>query len=252
MAETRERKGKKPGIVRFLPIVILVAGLIGFFALGLDKYASIESLRDYHDTLKAYVDANAVLSAVGFVVAYIVVVAFSLPGGALMSVIAGFLFGVVTGSVLVVVGATIGATALFLAARTALGDLLRARAGGAIERMRRGFKDNAFSYLLFLRLVPVFPFWLVNLVPALVGVPLGTYVLATFLGIIPGSIVFVSVGNGLGEVFERDEEPDLGIVFSPEILLPLIGLGILALVPGIYKKLRARGVVKAHGEVDDD
>ena len=137
-------------------------------------------------------------------------------------------------------GATIGATLLFLAARSAFADLLRARAGSAIERMRAGFQENALNYMLFLRLIPAFPFFLVNLVPAFLGVRLSIYVIGTFIGIIPGAFVFALVGSGLGEVFERGGELSLESVLSTEIILGLAGLAILALLPILYRRLRRR------------
>jgi uncharacterized membrane protein YdjX (TVP38/TMEM64 family) len=140
----------------------------------------------------------------------------------------------------VVVGATVGATIVFLIARTALGDALRARAGPRVRRMEEGFRSDALSYLLVLRLIPIFPFWLVNIVPAFLGVALRTYVLGTFIGIIPGSFVYASVGNGLGAVFEAGGTPDLGIVFQPAILLPIVGLAVLALLPVGYRRYKAR------------
>ncbi|MDQ4136229.1 MAG: VTT domain-containing protein, partial [Pseudomonadota bacterium] len=171
---------------------------------------------------------------------YAAVVALSVPGGAVMTIAGGFLFGLWLGTACVVVGATLGAVAVFLIAKTALGEPLRARAGPWLRRMEAGFRENAFNYLLVLRLIPLFPFWLVNLVPAFLGVPLGTYVLATFLGIVPGSLVYASVGSGLGAVFDRGETPDLGIVFEPQILGPIVGLAVLALLPVIYRKYKAR------------
>jgi len=139
-----------------------------------------------------------------------------------------------------VVGATAGAVLLFLIARTALGEPLRARAGPWLSKMADGFRADAFNYLLVLRLVPIFPFWLVNLVPALLGVPLSTFALATAIGIVPGSLVYASVGAGLGVVLERGEEPDLGLLFEPAVLLPLLGLAALALLPVAWRRLRAR------------
>ena len=138
------------------------------------------------------------------------------------------------------VGATIGATALFLAARYAFADLLRAKAGPAIRKMEDGFREDAFNYLLVLRLVPIFPFWLVNLVPAFLGVSLKVYVIATFIGIIPGGFVYALVGNGLGAIFDRGEVPDLLIIFQPQILAPILGLAVLAVIPVIYKKMKQR------------
>jgi uncharacterized membrane protein YdjX (TVP38/TMEM64 family) len=140
----------------------------------------------------------------------------------------------------VVIAATVGATIVFLIARTALGDSLRRKAGPGMRRMEAGFRESAFNYLLFLRLIPLFPFWLVNLVPALLGVPLTTYVAATLLGIIPGGLVYASVGNGLGALFDAGGRPDLGIIFEPEIILPILGLAVLAILPVAYKKIRAR------------
>ena len=232
------RKGFAWG--RWLPLVILAAGLVAFFAFGLNDYVSFEQLARHREALKAWVSEYGLLAALIAGLAYAVMTAFSIPGGALATIVVGFLFGLYAGSVIVVIGATVGATAVFLAARTALGDSLRAKAGKAVRRMEEGFREDAFSYLLFLRLVPVFPFWLVNLVPAFLGVPLRTYVLATVLGIIPGTVVYVSVGNGLGAVFDAGETPDLGIIFRWNILLPIVGLSVLALVPVVYKKLKRR------------
>jgi len=175
-------------------------------------------------------------------------IAFSLPGGAVATIFGGFIFGsmidgilgTVVAAAIVVVGATIGATALFLAARTGLGEPLRARAGPGLKRMEAGFRENAMSYLLVLRLVPLFPFWLVNLVPAFLGVPLRTYVIGTFFGIMPGTFVYASVGRGLGAILAEGKKPDLGIIFKAEILIPLLGLALLALIPVVYKRLKAR------------
>ena len=232
---------RKPGLVRRLvPLAILVLGLVGFFALDLDSYFTLEALREHRGALQVFVADNGVLAVVGFAVLYSVVVAFSLPGGAVMTLAAGFLFGTFGGGLIAVVGATIGATTLFLIARTAVGDLLRARAGPFLARMEEGFRENAMSYLLFLRLIPVFPFWLVNLVPAFLGVSTLTYVIGTFIGIIPGTFVFASVGKGLGAVLDAGQDPDLGIIFKPEILGPLIALALISLLPIAYKKYHAR------------
>ena len=225
---------------RLLPLGVLLAAVAAFFALGLHEHISFETLRENRQRLLAFVEARPVLAPLAYVLVYTVVVALSLPGAAVMTLAGGFLFGLWLGTACVVVGATLGATAVFLVARTALGDALRARAGPWLRRMEDGFRENAFSYLLFLRLIPLFPFWLVNLVPAFLGVPLGTYVLATFLGIIPGSLVYTSVGNGLGAVFDRGETPDLGLIFEPHILGPILGLAALALLPVVYRRYKAR------------
>ncbi|MDX1655488.1 MAG: TVP38/TMEM64 family protein [Candidatus Competibacteraceae bacterium] len=225
---------------RLLPLAVIVIGLALFLALGLDRYLSFATLSQYREELTQWVAAHRLLAVLAYIALYTVVIALSLPGGAVMTITGGFLFGIGFGTLWTVIGATLGATALFLAARTALGEPLRARAGPWLKRMEAGFRENAFNYLLVLRLIPIFPFWLVNLVPAFLGVPLSTYVLATGLGIIPGSFVYASVGNGLGAILERGETPDLGLIFNPEILIPLVGLALLALLPVAYRKLRNR------------
>ncbi len=225
---------------RLIPLVILIGLLVAAFYAGLGRYLSLDYLSENREVLTAWVDANRVLAIPGFIALYTLLVAISFPGAAFLTIIGGFLFGPLLGTVLVVTGATLGATIIFLAARTALGDPLRKRAGGFIKRMEEGFREDAMSYLLVLRLVPVFPFWVVNLVPAFLGVPLRTFVLATALGIIPGSAVYVGVGDGLGAVLDQGGQPDWGLIFNPRVLVPILGLALLSLVPVIYRKVRER------------
>jgi len=228
------------GLRRWLPVAVLGLGFVLFFAFGLQRYISFETLQEHREELVAEVARNQALVAAAFIAIYTLVVAFSIPGGAIMTISAGFLFGTLLAACYGVVGGTLGAVCVFLAARTAFGEVLRAKAGPALKRIEAGFRDNAFSYMLFLRLVPLFPFWLVNLVPAFLGVPLGTYFLATLIGVIPGALVFASLGNGAGAILDAGEEPDLGILFQPEVLLPLLALAALALLPVVYKKFKAR------------
>lgn len=224
---------------RAWPLLAIAAGLALVFSLGLHRYLSFAVLRDNRADLVAWVAAMGPLAVLAFIAAYIVVVTLSLPGGAVMTIAGGFLFGAVWGSLWVVFGATIGASLLFLAARTSLGEPLRARAGPALARMAEGFRANAFSYLLFLRLVPAFPFFLVNLAPAFLGVPLGTYVLATFLGIMPATFVFASVGAGLGSVFDAGGDFSPVGILTPQVLLALGGLALLSLLPIALKRFSA-------------
>ena len=224
---------------RFLPLALLLLAVVAAFGLGLDDYISFEQLERNRAQLRALVERHPLLAPLVFMLIYGAVIALSIPGGAILTMAGGFLFGVVAATCYVVLAATLGATVVFLIARTALGDSLRHKAGPAMRRMEAGFRENALSYLLFLRLIPVFPFWLVNLVPAFLGVPLRTYVVATLVGIIPGSLVYASVGNGLGAVFEAGGRPDLAIIFKPEIILPIIGLAVLAILPVAYKKIKA-------------
>ncbi|MBT7760479.1 MAG: TVP38/TMEM64 family protein [Rhodospirillaceae bacterium] len=225
---------------RLWPLLVLAAGLIAFLAVDGDAYFTLDSLRLYRADLARYVVEHAFVTALCFVIVYAVMVAFSLPGAFVMTVTSGFFFGSVVATSLVVVAATIGATAIFLIAKTALGDPLRARAGPALLKMEDGFRENAFNYLLILRLIPLFPFFLVNLVPAFLGVRLRDYVLATFIGIIPGTFVFAQVGMGLDSILDSDEELSVSMLMSNDILVALIGLAVLAALPLVYKFIRAR------------
>ena len=234
------RRAPKPLWLRLLPLAILGLGLAAFFALGWHHYISFETIRAYRGMLMDWVGHWGMLAVFAYMTGYALMAAFSIPGGALATIVGGYLFGLWLGVAASVIGATLGAVAVFLAARTALGELLRAKAGGALRRMEDGFRRNAFSYLLVLRLVPIFPFWLVNLVPAFCGVSLRTYALATLIGIIPGSFVFTSVGSTLGELLDRGEVPDLKIIFQWQFLLPILGLALLALLPVLVRKLQAR------------
>jgi uncharacterized membrane protein YdjX (TVP38/TMEM64 family) len=225
---------------RLAPIAVIAAGFAAAFAFDLDRFLSLEALKTHREALLTWRAGNEVLAAVVFIAAYALVVALSLPGAIWMTVAGGFLFGTLAAAIYVVFAATTGAAAIFLAARYAFRDLLHAKAGGAIRKMEAGFGENALSYLLFLRLVPIFPFWLVNLVPAFLSVPLRTFVLGTFFGIIPGSLVYTLVGNGLGAVLDAGRKPDLGLIFAPEILAPIAGLAVLALMPVAYKRLRRK------------
>lgn len=226
---------------RMVPFGLLLLGLVAFFLFGGHRLIGFEQVAEHSEALIAWVDRWGVWAALVFGISYAAMVAFSIPGAALATLLGGFLFGIPLGVVTTVLGATAGSVAVFLAARTACGDLLRAKAGSAVGRMEAGFRENALSYLLFLRLVPVFPFWLVNLVPAFLGVRLRIFVVATLFGIIPGSVVYVAVGSGLGELVAAGEAPDLAIIFRPSILLPILGLAFLALLPIAVKRFRQRG-----------
>jgi uncharacterized membrane protein YdjX (TVP38/TMEM64 family) len=221
---------------RLMPLGLLVAAGIAFVAVGGHRYLTFAALADNRNWLCGLVARWGIVAALIYILAYAVPVALSVPGGAVLTIAGGFLFGTWLGGLCAVVGATLGATAVFLAARAGLSGLVR-RAGPFLGKLEARFRADAFNYLLVLRLVPLFPFWLVNLVPALAGVGLPTYLLATFIGIIPGTFVYASLGNGLGSVVE---EPDLGIAFRPSVLLPIVALAALALVPVWYKRRHRR------------
>jgi uncharacterized membrane protein YdjX (TVP38/TMEM64 family) len=223
---------------RLIPIVVLIGGLITFFVLDLDKYVTLSALAENRQLLADWVHDNGTVAYVVYVAVYAVATAFSLPAAAIITISGGFLFGPWLGGGLSVIGATLGAIALFLVARYAFADLLRERAGPAIRKIEAGFQENALSYMLFLRLIPAFPFFVVNLVPAFLGVGFGTYTVGTFFGIIPASLVYASLGDGFSAVVEKRGDINLGIIFEPRFLLPIIGLAVLALIPIVYKKLK--------------
>ncbi len=243
-----DKGARKLRLAKLWPLGLVILGIVAFFALGLDQYLSFEALREHRQALLQWTAANKILAAAGFIFGYFVMVALSLPGAVWGTLAGGFLFGTGVAAFYVVSGATLGAAAIFLIARYALADFFRAKAGGAIARMEAGFNANALSYMLVLRLVPLFPFWLVNLVPAFLGVPLRTFVIGTFFGIMPGSIVYCSVGSGLGAIFEADGTPDLHIFSKPEIIGPIIGLALLSLIPVFYKRFRAKPGAAAGNE----
>jgi len=232
----------KSVFARYLPlIVIAVVAAIGAFTLR--DYLSFEALRDNREALIAFRDSNYVLTALVFMAAYMVIVAFSLPGAAIATLTGGFLFGIFPGVLFNVIGATAGAVLIFLAAQWGLGDKLKERmdaSDGMVAKIKKGIDENQWSMLFFIRLVPAVPFFVANLIPAFLGVPLYRFVISTFFGIMPGGLVYTSVGAGLGEVFAKGETPNLGIIFEPHILLPILGLCALSLMPIVIKKFTGK------------
>jgi uncharacterized membrane protein YdjX (TVP38/TMEM64 family) len=217
-------------------LAILVAAVLG--AVLLRDQISFEALARHREALIAYRDAHYVFSVLGFIVIYIGIVALSLPGGTIATLTGGFLFGLFPGVFFNVIGAGTGAILVFLAARSGFGASVSARiaaAGGIAARLQTGLRENEWSVLFLMRIVPAVPFVLANLIPAFVGTSLTRFAVSTFLGIIPGALVFTSVGSGLGEVFARGETPDLGILFTPAVLGPILGLAALAALPMVLR-----------------
>lgn len=228
-------------LTRFIPLLIIAGGFAAFFATGANKYVSLAWLRENYGAVQDFVAARFALALGLFMLAYVAMAAFSVPGAGLLSLSAGLLFGTAIGTAAVVIAATLGATLLFLAARSAFGGALKAKAGGFIEKFEAGINENAFSYLLLLRLVPLFPFFVINLAPAFTKIRTSTYVLATFIGIMPGSFAYVSAGRGLGAVFESGGAVSLsGLLTKPEVLTPIVALSLLALLPVLLRVLKAR------------
>lgn len=213
----------------------LLLGLVLFFSFDLGRYMSFEWLQAHHIKIQAWIQTHLFVAIAAALGVYIISVTFSIPGATFLTLSMGYLFGLWLGSVIVLIGATLGSACIFLIVQSTLGRWLAKKATGWVKELRTGFKKNAFSYLLFLRLVPLFPFWVLNIVPALLGMKLSTFMLATFLGIIPGTVVYIAVGQGLETVLSQQETPNLGIIFDPNVFLPLLGLGILALLPVFFK-----------------
>lgn len=233
---------RKPGMLRHAPLAaILLAAIIGYFTLG--DYLSFDTLRDNREALLAYRDSHYLYLVGIFIAIYFVIVAFSLPGAAVASVTGGFLFGLALGTAFNVTAATLGAIAIFQAARWGLGKTLAAKmdaSDGKLKTLKTGLQDHEISVLFLLRLVPAVPFFVANLLPPLVGVKFRNFVLTTMLGIIPGAIVFTWIGVGLGEVFDRGESPDLSLLWEPQIIGPILGLCVLAALPILIKTLTGK------------
>lgn len=227
---------------RLAPLVVILAvAVLGYFTLG--EYLSFDTLRDNREALLGFRDQNYALTVLAFMAIYVVIVAFSLPGAAVASLAGGFLFGVFPGVLFNVGAATIGATMIFSAARYGLGEALSRKldaSDGTVKHIVDGLHENELSFLFLMRLVPAVPFFAANLIPAMVGVKTGRFVITTFIGIIPGGLVFTWIGAGLGEVFARGESPDLGIIFEPQILGPILGLCVLAALPVVLKLLKKK------------
>jgi len=248
---------------RWLPLAAIAALSVGAIAFGWNRNVSFETLVRHHGAVHAFIQDKWIAAVAIYVAIYVVAVALSVPGGLVMTLSGGFLFGGLVGGAAAVVGATAGATIIFAIARSAFGEHLARRAGPAAERLAEGFRADAFHYLLFLRLVPVFPFFLVNLVPALVGVRLPTFVAATGIGIIPAAFSLAFLGASLDSVIRAqgavynaclaagrgDCKLDFNIkaAVTPELLGALAALGVLALIPVAVKRIRARRVAKLGG-----
>jgi uncharacterized membrane protein YdjX (TVP38/TMEM64 family) len=218
---------------RFLPLVVIGLGAVAVLVLFGD-HLDFEALRTNQTALREFRDAHYLAAALGFVLAYVVIVTLSLPGGTVATLTGGFLFGVFPGVLFNLVGATLGACLLFLAVRAGFGARLSARidsGDGRAARLAAAIRARPWSALLTMRLIPAVPFFVANLLPAFLNVRLPVFAATTFLGIIPGGLVYTAVGAGLGEVFEAGAQPDLGLIFRPELLLPLLGLAALSALP---------------------
>jgi uncharacterized membrane protein YdjX (TVP38/TMEM64 family) len=235
----------KVSVWRYLPVALVVAGLALGYALGLQDYLSLGFLAEQRQTLRASVDASFGWSALLFLIVYILAVAFSFPAASVLTIFGGFLFGWMVGGALVAVGATIGASILFLATRSAFGGFLRDRVDGVVRKLADGFRDNAFGYLFVIRLAPVFPFFVVNIAAALFDISLSRFLAATFLGILPGTFAYAYLGQGVDSVLvaaqESGREAQISDLVTRDITLAFAALALVALMPTIVRRFRKRG-----------
>jgi uncharacterized membrane protein YdjX (TVP38/TMEM64 family) len=254
------KKEERSFLSRWAPLLLLLALIALVIAMGWHRYLSLEVLAENRERMQAFVSANYLVAVLIFIGIYAAAVAMSLPGGLIMTVAGGFIFGPIFGGVIVVIAATIGATAIFLIARSALGDALAKRAGPRLDALRSGFQENALNYLLFLRLVPAFPFWLVNLAPAFLGVKLRTYVIGTFFGIMPGTFAFAFAGGGLDSIIESQQAVydacvarqsgacefriDPSALVTTELLIAFAALGVVAIIPVTFRRFRGNPSAK--------
>ena len=232
ISETAMPAGSSAGKIVIAAVIAMAIGAFFYFDLG--QFLSLTALKAHRDTLLSFTEANYISSAGLFILAYIVVTGLSLPGAVILTLAGGFLFGSLFGMLFVNLGATTGATLAFLTARYLLRDWVEQKFGKWLGPVQQGFANNAFSYLMTLRLIPLFPFFVVNLVAGLTRMNIGTYVAATALGIIPGSFVYAYAGRQLGTINSLKE------IASPNVIGAFVLLGLLALVPTVYNKFQPR------------
>lgn len=226
-------------IRRFIPLVIIIGIVSVALKLNVLHYLTFAGLKQYHLQLELFVQDNYSLALLIFCLSYIIIVVTSFPGASIFSLLAGFLFGNIVGTIFVVLAATLGATLLVIAVQLAFGDSVAAKIGSKVKFMESSFKQNAFFYLLSLRFLPIMPFWLVNLAAGIFNMRLRDFILATFIGIIPGTFVYVNIGASLTSIFAQTSgEFKLSALVSPQILLALTLLGILSIIPTLVKSLR--------------
>jgi len=225
---------------RFWPPLLLLTALVAAWLGGIGQWLNWSTLARHQMALAAWVQVHPVFAPSLYTLIYLVVVALSLPEAAVVTVAGGLLFGTLLGGALAIIGSSIGAVVLFLAIRHHLAGAVAAHGGRLIDRLRAELEQNGFCYLLAVRLVPVFPFWLVNLAAALSGMRLLPFTAATLIGIIPATFVYASIGAGVGKVLATGGVPDLSLLFSPGILGPLIGAAALALFPVAWRRWKRR------------
>lgn len=222
-------------IKKYLPLSILLVGGVSFFALGGQHVLDFAFLHQQSEFLHAFVTHYYALAVLVYIACYVLLTALSLPIATLATLAGGFMFGAYWGTFYTVIAASIGATLIFMAARYALSDFLARKSAKFLNQLKDGFNANAFSYMLTLRLVPLFPFVVVNIAPALLAVKFKIFVIATFIGIIPGTFVYNLAGASLADIFADNGEFSASAIMTPKVILSLVALGLLSLVPVAYK-----------------
>jgi uncharacterized membrane protein YdjX (TVP38/TMEM64 family) len=225
---------------RFWPLALLIAAIAAAWSSGLAQQIGWEPLARNHAELLAWVGSHPTVAPFLYIAIYAVAAALAFPEAAVLTVAGGLLFGTLVGGALAIAGSSIGAIVLFLAVRYHLAEAIARRRGRFLRALRVGLRRNGFNFLVAIRLVPAFPFWLVNFAAGLSGMRLAPYAAATVIGIIPATFVYASVGAGLGDVLAMGGQPDLAVIFSPRVLGPLIALAALALLPVVWRR-RKRG-----------
>ena len=254
MKSTQANSAPAPSLIRrWLSLGLLAAVSAACYALGLQNYFTLQSIAEHQSQLQTFVSQNLFVATAIYFIVYVAAVALSLPGAAVLSILGGFVFGWVLSAPLTIAAATIGATAVFKIVQTSLGSAISEKAGPFVKKISGGFEKDAFNYLLFLRLVPAFPFFAVNAVAGLTRMPIRTFIWATLIGIIPGSFAFAWLGRGLGSVIDAQNATHaacvaeksaeacpytfaLSLLVTPQLLFALAALGVIALVPVLLKK----------------
>ena len=231
-------KGKK--LVKYLPLALILVLMIAAYISGITNFLTLETLRDYDKTLQKFVQEHAILAPLLFMVAYALSAALSLPVSIYFTLLAGFLFPQPYSTLYAVFSATLGATLFYYAAKTPLQEVFRKRAGDALHKLEKGLKEHTASYFLFLRIIPLFPFWFLNLAGAFFHVPAWTFIWTTFIGILPASFIYTETGGSLEAILESDKPITLSLIFNTKMIVAMVGLGILALLPIAIKKLKKK------------
>ena len=243
---SEDTKAPRPLLVRLWPVYIIIGGIFSAWQFGLFEYLSLNTLREQQDVLSKFVEDNWLLAGAVYVAVYAVATLFMMPGALWITIAGGFMFGLIGGSIATIIGATTGASLLFFAAKTSIGDSLRKMAGSYADKVRNEFQQSPLSYMFAMRFVPAMPFPVANVVPALLGAKYRDYLISTALGIVPGVVAYTWIGSGLGATFAAGEDPDFSSV-AANLLPAVIALLVVSMIPIAYKKFFAKKPAEIEG-----